>query len=96
MDYSLPGSPVHGTFQAIYWSGLPCPPAGHLPDPGIKPMSPALAGGFFTAEPPQKPSDRLYRCFKKSNPMTLNPECASESPSKLVETHTAESPPLSL
>ena len=34
-----------------YWSGLPCPPPGHLPDPGIKPtslMSPALAGGFFT------------------------------------------------
>ena len=34
-----------------YWSGLPCPPPGHLPDPGIEPMSltsPALAGGFFT------------------------------------------------
>ena len=32
-------------------SGLPCPPPGDLPDPGIKPMSlasPALAGGFFT------------------------------------------------
>ena len=34
-----------------YWSGLPCPPPGDLPDTGIKPvslMSPALAGGFFT------------------------------------------------
>ena len=33
------------------WSGLPCPPPGDLPDPGIKPtslLSPALAGGFFT------------------------------------------------
>ena len=33
------------------WSGLPCPPPGDLPDPGIEPlslMSPALAGGFFT------------------------------------------------
>ena len=33
-----------------YWSGLPCPPSGDLPDPGIKPaflMSPALVGGFF-------------------------------------------------
>ena len=33
------------------WNGLPCPPPGHLPGPGIKPtslMSPALAGGFFT------------------------------------------------
>ena len=34
-----------------YWSGLPCPLPGDLPDPGIKPaslMSPALAGRFFT------------------------------------------------
>ena len=33
------------------WSGLPCPPPGDLPDPGIEPMSlmsPALTGGFFT------------------------------------------------
>ena len=35
-----------------YWSGLPCPPPGELPDPGIEPtslMSPALAGEFFTS-----------------------------------------------
>ena len=38
-----------------YWSGLPCPSPGDLPDPGIKPSSPALAGGFFTAEPPGNP-----------------------------------------
>ena len=34
-----------------YWSGLPFPPPGDLPDPGIEPaslISPALAGGFFT------------------------------------------------
>ena len=34
-----------------YWRGLPSPPPGDLPKPGIKPlspMSPALAGGFFT------------------------------------------------
>ena len=34
-----------------YWSGLPCPPTGDLPCPGIEPMylmSPALAGGFLT------------------------------------------------
>ena len=34
-----------------YWSGLPLPPQGDLPDPGIEPMSfmsPALAGRFFT------------------------------------------------
>ena len=38
-----------------YWSGLPFPPPGDLPDLGIEPMSPALAGGFFTTEPPGKP-----------------------------------------
>ena len=38
-----------------YWSGLPFPPPGDLLDPGIEPKSPALAGGFFTTEPPGKP-----------------------------------------
>ena len=33
-----------------YWSGLPFPSSGHLPNPGIKPASPALAGGFFTSK----------------------------------------------
>ena len=35
-----------------YWSGLPFPSPGDVPDPGIKPTSPALAGRFFTTEPP--------------------------------------------
>ena len=30
-----------------YWRGLPFPPSGDLPDPGIEPLSPALARGFF-------------------------------------------------
>ena len=38
-----------------YWSGLPLSSPGDIPDPGIKPMSPSLAGGFFTTEPPEKP-----------------------------------------
>ena len=38
-----------------YWSGLPFPSLGDLSDPGIEFMSPALAGGFFTAEPQGKP-----------------------------------------
>ena len=37
-----------------YWNGLPFPSPGHIPNPGIKPMSPALVGGFFTTEPPGK------------------------------------------
>ena len=43
-------------FRQEYWSGLPFPTPGDLPDPGIKPMSSALAGRFFTTEPPGKPT----------------------------------------
>ena len=38
-----------------YWSGLPFPTPGDRPDPGMEPTSPALAGEFFTTEPPGKP-----------------------------------------
>ena len=47
-----------GFSRQEYWSGLPFPAPGDLPDPGIKPTflaSPALAGGFFTTLPPGKP-----------------------------------------
>ena len=36
-------------FRQEYWSGLPFPPPGYLPNPAIKPVSPALAGGLFTS-----------------------------------------------
>ena len=45
-----------------YWSGLPCPPPGNLPNPGIKPaslMSPALAGRFFNTSATWE-AHRLY------------------------------------
>ena len=48
--YSLPGSSVHRRSMEKYWSGLPCPSPGDLPDPGLNPhliKSPALAGRFF-------------------------------------------------
>ena len=51
MDWSLPGSSVHGILQARILSELPFSSPGDLPNPGIEPtslMSPALAGGFFT------------------------------------------------
>ena len=50
MDCSQPPLSM-GFSRQEYWSGLPCPPPGDLPNPGIEPvslMSPALAGGFFT------------------------------------------------
>ena len=43
-----------GFSREEYWSGLPFPSSGDLPRPGIKPASPALAGRFFTTEPPGK------------------------------------------
>ena len=44
-----------------YRSGLPFPPPGDLPDPGIELVSFALAGGFFTAEPRGKPNSKYTR-----------------------------------
>ena len=44
-----------------YWSGLPFPSSGDLPNPGIEPVSPALAGVFFTTEPPGNSTLILWR-----------------------------------
>ena len=68
MDYSPPGYSAHGISQArilewvapvgcftFFQSEEAFPSQRDLPDPGIEPMSPALAGRFFTAEPPGKP-----------------------------------------
>ena len=44
-----------GLSRQEYWSGLPFPSPGDLPDPEIEPSSPALAGRFFTTEPHGKP-----------------------------------------
>ena len=49
-----------------YWSGLPCLPPGDLPNPEMEPtspVSPALAGGFFTTELPGK-SHRILMLFE--------------------------------
>ena len=48
MDCSPQGSSVHGILEAKILECLPCSPSVDLSDPGIKPSSPALAGGFFT------------------------------------------------
>ena len=55
-------------FRQEYWSGLPFPSPGDLPDPGIEPTSPvfpALVGDFFTTVPPGKPSGILVHTKKK-------------------------------
>ena len=45
-----------GFSRQEYWSGLPFPSPGDLPDPGIKPVSSALAGGSFITVSPGKPT----------------------------------------
>ena len=44
-----------GFSRREYWSGLPCPPPGHLPNPGIEPRSPTLQVDSLPAELPGKP-----------------------------------------
>ena len=44
-----------GFSRQEYWSGLPFPSPGDLPDPGIEPGSPALQADALTSEPPGKP-----------------------------------------
>ena len=40
-----------------YWNGLPCPPPGDLPNPGIELRSPTLQGDSLPTEPPGKPNE---------------------------------------
>ena len=58
MGCSLQGSSVHGGFsRQECWSGLPCPPPEDLPNPEIKPKSPALQADSLLSEPPEKPKN---------------------------------------
>ena len=46
-----------GFSRQEYWSGLPCPPPGALPNPGIKPRSPKLQADSLLFDPPEKPKN---------------------------------------
>ena len=70
-----------GSPRQEYWSGLPFPPQGVLPDPEVEPASPALTGGFFTTDAPGNfllqvskmiPIKNTYKIkFKKRHPLML-------------------------
>ena len=51
MACKSPGSSVKEFSRQEYWSGLPCPPPGNLPDPGIEPTSPALQADSLSSLP---------------------------------------------
>ena len=64
------------------WSGLPCPPPGDLPDPGIEPwslISPALAGRFFTTSTIWEAPDYTYGSTDEGT------EVGSEIPRNLLQ-----------
>ena len=54
IDYSTPGSSVHGLLQARILEWVACLPPGDLPNPGIKPRSPSLKADTLPSEPPGK------------------------------------------
>ena len=69
-----------GFSRQAYWSGLPCPPPGDLPKPGIKPRFPPLQLDSLASEPPGKPfsedaklslRDRVLGEVRKNSFITL-------------------------
>ena len=70
-----------------YWSGMPFPSPGYLPDPGIKPTSPARGSGFFTTKLPRKPLLIKCCCYSVAklcptlcDPINCRLLCPSQSP----------------
>ena len=61
-----------------YWNGLPFPPPGDLPDSGIELESPSASvftGGYFTIEPPGKPSPLMYPLENTGHTVFRNTKC---------------------
>jgi len=56
-------APLMGFPRQEYWSGLPFPSPGDLPDPGIKPSSPTLTGRFFILLNQYKPKTFNEMCY---------------------------------
>ena len=58
-----------GFSRQEYWSGLPFPSPGDLPNPGIEPGSPAFQADALTSEPPGKPDDMIGYLENPRKPM---------------------------
>ena len=65
MDYSPPAKLPMGFHRQKYWSGLPFPSPGNLPDPGIEPKSPALQVDYLPTELPGKPREEALKEVQK-------------------------------
>ena len=64
--FAMPWTVAHqaplsmGFSRQEYWSGLPFPSPGDLPNPWIEPMSPALQADSLPSKPPGKPNNNVY------------------------------------
>ena len=65
IDGSLPGSSAHGISRQEYWSGLPYPPSGDLPNPGIKLWSPVLQADSLPLSHQGSPLEQAYKQINK-------------------------------
>ena len=87
MGGSLPDF-SRGFSRQEYWSGLPCPPPGDLPNPGIEPRSPTLQADSLLSEPPGKPkiSSLKFPNFKEqSHGASLGDHEEKEDKDQIVE-----------
>ena len=89
-DCSLPGSFVHGILQARIMEWVATSFSRDHLDPGIKPASPELAGGFFTTEPPGKPLLHSIGNYIQYLVITYNGKQSEENNLKknVYKTHT--------
>ena len=91
-----------GFSRQEYWSGLPCPPPGDLPNPGTEPRSPALQGDSLPSEPPEKPRegqavpqvrssrDILCKSLDGSRILSKQPSCRQKlRPKKMTARNTS-------
>ena len=91
MDCSLPGSSCPWGFsRQEYWSGLPCPPQGDLPNPQIEPRFPALQADSLLSEPPGKPENTGVGCHALLLRDLPNPGIEPGSPALQVDSLPAE------
>ena len=73
-----------GILQARIWSGLPCPPPGDLPNPGIEPRSPTLQTDSLPSEPPGEPKcEAILSIINSRNVWWVSPRVLSHYFSRL-------------
>ena len=92
MDYSPPVSSVHGISQARILEWVSISFSRRSSHPGIKPMSPALAGRVFTTEPPGKPQSNYTPVKNKFSSVQFSCSVMSNSAISWTAAHQASLP----